>query len=328
MKPKVFVTKPIPEQVEAYLNTHCELDKWEGPEEIPRQQLLDRIADVEGLLTTGGSIDQELLAHAPRLRVVSNISVGYNNFDLQAMRKRGVWGTNTPHVLTETVADLAFALILATARRVAELDKLVKEGRWTDSTDEMLFGTDVHGKTLGIIGMGRIGAAIAKRARYGFDMTVSYYNRHPRPDLEEQWGVTYLPLNNLLQTSDFVLTMIPLTDDTIHFIGKEQFAQMKPTAIFINVSRGKIVDEFALIEALKKKQIWGAGLDVFEEEPVSPVNPLLQMPNVVTLPHIGSATKQTRLAMAMLAAKNLVAALQGNEPPDLVPELRMARKRE
>lgn len=328
MKPKIYITTRIPEQAEAYLTAHCEIHKWEGPEQIPRQQLLDNVKDVEGLLTTGGSIDRELLAHAPQLKVVSNISVGYNNFDLQAMRERGVWGTNTPHVLTETVADLAFALILATARRVTELDKLVKEGRWAHGTDEMLFGTDVHGKTLGIIGMGRIGAAIAKRAKYGFDMNVSYYNRHPRHDLEAKWGVTYLPLNNLLQTSDFVLTMIPLTDDTFHFIGKEHFACMKPTAIFINVSRGKIVDESALIEALQQKQIWGAGLDVFEEEPVSPDNPLLQMPNVVTLPHIGSATEQTRFAMAMLAVKNLITALQGNEPPDLVPELRKGSRRE
>jgi len=328
LKPKIYITTRIPEQTEAYLTAHCEIHKWEGQEQIPRQQLLDNIKDVEGLLTTGGSIDRELLAHAPQLKVVSNISVGYNNFDLEAMREGGVWGTNTPHVLTETVADLAFALILATARRVPELDKLVKEGRWTHGTDEMFFGTDVHGKTLGIIGMGRIGAAIAKRAKYGFDMNVSYYNRHPRPDLEAKWGDTYLPLNTLLQTSDFVLTMIPLTDDTFHYIGKEHFACMKPTAIFINVSRGKIVDESALIEALLQKQIRGAGLDVFEEEPVSPDNPLLQMPNVVTLPHIGSATGQTRLAMAMLAAKNLITALQGNEPPDLVPELRKGSRRE
>lgn len=322
MKPKVFITTPIPKQVEAYLSEHCDYRKWQGNGPVPREQLLECVADVDGLLTTGGRIDRELLEHAPKLKIISNISVGYNNFDLAAMKERRVWGTHTPHVLTETVADLAFALILSTARRVPELDKYVKEGKWDRSVTEPLFGLDVHGKKLGIIGLGRIGEAIARRAKFGFNMEVCYYNRSRKPDVEANLGIAYSSLEDLLQTADFVLLMIPLTEETVHFIGKEQFALMKPSAIFINVSRGKTVDEAALIEALQEKRIWGAGLDVFYEEPTPRDNPLLQMPNVVTLPHIGSATKQTRFKMAVLAAENLVAGLQGKEPPNLVPELK------
>jgi glyoxylate/hydroxypyruvate/2-ketogluconate reductase len=320
MKPYVYVAAPIPAEVEAYIGEHCEYRKWEGDEPIPREQLLREIADAEGLLTVGGRIDSELLDHAPRLKVVSNISVGYNNFDLEAMRRRRVMGTNTPHVLDETVADLAFALILSTARRIPELDQHVKAGRWERKNDEWLFGLDVHGKTLGIIGLGRIGEAIARRAVYGFQMNVLYYNRRRKPEAEEKLGVTYSSLEDLLRQSDFVLLMIPLTEETTHFMGREQFALMKPSAIFINTSRGKTVDEAALIEALQEKRIWGAGLDVFYEEPTPPDNPLLRMPNVVTLPHIGSATRETRFAMAMLAAQNLVAAVLGKQPPNLVTE--------
>jgi gluconate 2-dehydrogenase len=322
MKPHVYVAAPVPAEVEAYIAEYCEYRKWEGDEPIPREQLLKEIADVEGLLMVGGRIDSELLDHAPKLKVVSNVSVGYNNFDLAAMKERNVMGTNTPHVLDETVADLAFALILSTARRIPELDQYVKEGRWVNKNDEWLFGVDVHGKTLGIIGLGRIGEAIARRAKYGFHMNVLYYNRRRKPEAEEQLGVTYSSLENLLQQSDFVVLMIPLTDETTHFMGREQFSLMKPSSIFINTSRGKTVDEAALIEALQERRIWGAGLDVFYDEPTSPDNPLLSMPNVVTLPHIGSATRQTRFDMAMLAAKNLVAAVLGEVPPNLVAELK------
>jgi gluconate 2-dehydrogenase len=320
MKPYVYVAAPIPAEVEAYLAEHCEYRKWEGDAPIPRGELLREIADAEGLLTVGGRIDSELLDHAPKLKVVSNISVGYNNFDLEAMKRRHVMGTNTPHVLDETVADLAFALILSAARRIPELDRHVKAGRWERKHDEWLFGLDVHGKTLGIIGLGRIGEAIARRAVYGFRMNVLYHNRRRKPEAEQTLGITYRSLEDLLRQSDFVLLMVPLTEETTRMMGREQFALMKPTAIFINTSRGKTVDEAALIEALQEKRIWGAGLDVFEEEPTPPDNPLLRMPNVVTLPHIGSATRETRLAMAMLAAQNLVAAVLGKRPPNLVTE--------
>ncbi|MFM1654736.1 2-hydroxyacid dehydrogenase [Brevibacillus sp. B_LB10_24] len=322
MKPHVFIAAKVPAEVEAYVAEHCSYRKWTGDEPIPRGQLLKEVADTEGLLMVGGQIDSELLEHAPRLKVVSNISVGYNNMDWRAMKSRGVMGTNTPYVLDETVADLAFALILSTARRVPELDRHVKEGKWQSKSDEWLFGVDVHKKTLGIIGMGRIGEAIAVRGKYGFGMEVLYYNRRRKPDAEEKLGVSYRSLEDLLRQSDFVVLMIPLNEETKHFMGREQFALMKESAIFINTSRGKTVDEAALIEALQERRIWGAGLDVFAEEPVSPANPLLGMPNVVTLPHIGSATRQTRFNMAMTAAKNLVLAVQGEVPPDLIPELR------
>lgn len=322
MKPYVYIATKVPAEVEAYIARHCDYRKWEGNEPIPRSVLLEEISRAEGLLTVGSQIDGDLLDHAPRLKVVSTVSVGYNNMDWKALKARNVMGTHTPHVLDETVADLAFALILSAARRVPELDRHVKDGRWKKGSDERLFGLDVHHKTLGIIGMGRIGEAIARRGKYGFGMEVLYYNRRRKPETEEKLGVAYRSLEDLLRQSDFVVLMIPLREETTHFMGREQFALMKESAIFINTSRGKTVDEAALIDALREGRIWGAGLDVFAEEPVAPDNPLLGMPQVVTLPHIGSATRQTRFDMAMKAAQNLVAAVQGKVPCDLIPELR------
>ncbi|MGG1572479.1 2-hydroxyacid dehydrogenase [Fictibacillus sp. NRS-1165] len=326
MKPKVFIARPIPSEVEAYIADHCTCEKWTGASPITRNELLERLKDAEGLLITGEKIDDELLDHAPNLKAVSNISVGYNNFDLDAMKRRNIIGTNTPDVLNETVADLALALILSTARRIPELDKLVKDGKWEDQDDEPLFGVDVHGKTLGIIGMGRIGEAIGRRAKFGFNMTIQYHNRHRKPESEKLLDADYVSMEELLQTSDFVLLMVPYTEGTKHLIGKEQFALMKNSAIFINTSRGQTVDENALIQALQNQEILAAGLDVFDQEPVSPDNPLLKLPNVVTLPHIGSATYQTRFDMAMLAAKNLVAAVTGKQPPNIVQELKSGIK--
>jgi gluconate 2-dehydrogenase len=322
MKPHVYLAKRVPKEVEEYIADYCTYRKWEHDTPIPRGQLLQEIADAEGLLITGGKIDDELFRHAPKLKVVSNISVGYNNFDVEAMRRRNVIGTHTPSVLDETVADLAFALILSAARRIPELDRYVKEGKWKKGDDTQLFGVDVHGKILGIIGMGRIGESIARRGKLGFNMDVIYYNRRRKQEVEEKLGVRYCALETLLKKADFVVLMVPLTPETKHMIGREQFALMKETAIFINTSRGKTVDEAALIEALQDKKIRAAGLDVFYEEPIPADNPLLQMPNVVTLPHIGSATAQTRYEMAMLAAKNLVAAVTGKKPPNVVEELR------
>lgn len=238
------------------------------------------------------------------------------------MKKRCIIGTNTPDVLNETVADLALALMLSAARRIPELDKLVKDGKWDNKGDEPLFGVDVHGKTLGIIGMGRIGESIARRGKFRFNMEVLYHNRRRKSEVEETLKTTYSSLEHLLRESDFVLLMVPYTLETRHLMGREQFALMKKSAIFINTSRGQTVDEKALIEALQNKEILAAGLDVFEQEPVSPDNPLLAMPNVVTLPHVGSATHQTRFDMAMLAAKNLVAAVTGREVSNVVPELK------
>lgn len=321
-KPTVFITRIIPDEVEQYIGRYCNYKKWELPGQVPRETLLEKITDVEGLLTTGTKIDEELLSHAPRLKVVSNMSVGYDNFDIGAMKKHNIMGTNTPYVLDDTVADLIFALVLSSARRIPELDRYVKEGSWKRGHDEVLFGTDVHHSTLGIIGMGRIGEAVAKRAVLGFDMEVLYYNRSRKSEAEHRLGVKYTDLNTLLVSSDFIVLLTPLNGDTYHLIDFNEFSMMKSTAIFINASRGQTVNEAALIDALKSEKIRGAGLDVYEVEPVMADNELLKMDNVVTLPHIGSATSRTRSSMAMTAAQNMVAALVGKIPPYIVPELK------
>ncbi|MER2089697.1 MAG: D-glycerate dehydrogenase [Sporosarcina sp.] len=313
----------MPEDVKGFMAEYCDIRQWQGDGRIPRDILLKEIAAVEGLYTAGGSmvgrIDEELLNHAPHLKVISNVSVGYNNFDVEAMNKRNIIGTNTPHVLDETVADLAFALILSTARRITELDRFVKEGSWKPTTNyHEIYGKDVHSTTLGIIGMGRIGEAIARRAKFGFNMDVLYCNRNRKPEAEEKYGAEYCDLTSLLTRSDYIVLMTPLTTETLQLIGEEEFKMMKKSAIFINVSRGQTVDEQALIRALQNGEILGAGLDVFETEPVNLDNPLLQMSNVVTVPHIGSATALTEAAMAMRAAENIVAVLTGKEPIDPV----------
>ncbi|TBL80326.1 2-hydroxyacid dehydrogenase [Paenibacillus thalictri] len=322
--PKVLISRKLPEEVIAYLSEHCEVVRWSQDGFMPREQALAMLEDIDAVLTTSLNIDDEFLRHAPKLKIVSNISVGYNNFDTAAMKARGVYGTNTPSVLDDSVADVALALMLASARRVTELDQLVKQGGWQRGKlkEEDLFGLDVHHATVGIIGMGRIGEAIAQRTKFGFNMNVLYYNRNRKPDAEEKLGVQYRTLEELLRESDFVVMMTPLTSETTHMIRKEHFAMMKQSAFFINISRGQTIDEQALIEALQEGVIRGAGLDVYTQEPVDPNNPLLSMPNVVTLPHIGSATAKTRFDMAMTAARNVLTALQGQTPPDLVNELK------
>ncbi|SDM82348.1 gluconate 2-dehydrogenase [Paenibacillus sp. yr247] len=321
-KPRVLVLKKLPQEVEQYISDHCEIIQASS-ETHSLEQLKQLLSDVDGLLQSGLTIDEELLKHASRLKIVSNVSVGYNNFDTDAMKKYGVIGTHTPDVLDDTVADLVLALMLAAARRTAELDSMVKQGKWDQlKGDEELFGTDVHHATLGIIGMGRIGEAVAKRAKFGFDMNILYANRNRKPEAEEKYGAQYRTQEQLLRESDFVVVMAPLTAYTHQLIGKEQFQMMKPTAIFINASRGQLVDEKALIKALKEGLIQAAALDVFEQEPVDPNNPLLAMSNVVTLPHIGSATAKTRFDMAMMAAHNVVAGVTGDSPRNIVPELK------
>lgn len=322
MKPKVFIARPLHEKIEAYIAEHCEYRLWDKKEQIPLDTLYEEIRDVSGLLTNGLTIDAKLLDKAPKLKIVSSMSVGYNNFDVEAMKTRRIMGTNTAGALDETVADTAFSLMLAASRRIAELDRYVKDGRWKKEDNESLFGLDVHHATLGIVGMGRIGEAIARRAKYGFSMNVLYHNRRRKPDVEQAIGVQYRDLSSLLAEADFVVVVTPLTEETKGMFGAEQFRLMKPTGIFVNVARGQVVDEAALIEALRTKQIYSAGLDVFEQEPVAPDNPLLSMPHVVTIPHIGSATEKTRFDMAMLSARNLVTAVCGQTPPNLFPELK------
>ncbi len=323
MLPFVFVDRTIPDEVAAYLAEHFEVEIWDHQKgSIPKELLGEKLSRAAGFMTGGRSINESFLEQAPLLKAVSTISVGYNHFDTEAMRRRGVIGTHTPYVLDDTVADLTLALMLAAARRVAELDRYVKEGKWSRSDGVKLFGKDVHHAKLGIIGMGRIGEAVAKRARFGFDMEIAYYNRSRKPEVEARLQASYTPqLQDLLADSDFVVLLTPLTPQTNKLIGREEFERMKRDAIFINVSRGQTVDEQALIEALQNGTIGAAGLDVYEQEPIQPDNPLLGMPNVVTLPHIGSATTQTRNEMAMLAARNLVHALTGLQPAYIVSEL-------
>ncbi|TWT01761.1 D-glycerate dehydrogenase [Planomicrobium sp. CPCC 101079] len=323
MKPKVFISAPIPKEVENYIAQHCDYRIWDKKEPIPPEILAEEVADVEGLMTKKGAINKEFLEKAPQLKVVSTISVGYDSFDIEAMKERSVLGTHTPFVLDETVADLVFGLILSAARRLPELDRWVKEGNWgKEKSSERNFGVDVHHTTLGIIGMGRIGEKIARRAALGFEMNVLYNSNSRKQEAEEKYGARYSEVDDLLAASDFVVVMLPLTPETHHIIGQKQFDLMKPDAIFINCARGQVVDEKALVQALQEKKIRGAGLDVFEVEPVESDNPLLQLDNVVTLPHIGSATHNTRFDMAMKAAENLVAGVTGQVPPDVVKELR------
>lgn len=319
MKPKIYITRKLPELVVERLKVVCELKMWENEEEpVPREILEKEIQDVDGLycLLTE-SIDQPLLNLAQRLKIVSNMAVGYNNIDVAAATKKGIMVTNTPGVLTETTADLTFALLMATSRRLVEASDYLRAGNWKTWSPMQLTGQDIYGATLGILGLGRIGEALAKRAR-GFDMNILYHNRSRKLEAEEQLGIQYAGKETLLRESDFVCVLTPFTPETKNYIGAEELSLMKPTAILINTARGGIVNEEALYHALRNGEIWGAGLDVFEEEPVRTDHPLLSLPNVVALPHIGSASQATRLRMASLAAENLLQGLKGETPKNLV----------
>jgi len=278
------------------------------------------LADAHGLIGASVTITPALLDAAPKLEAIATISVGYDNYPVDELTRRGILLCNTPDVLTETTADTGFALIMAAARRVVELAEFVKRGDWQTSIGPTHFGSDVHGKTLGLIGFGRIGAAVARRGALGFNMQVRYALASPKPQLEAELGAERRELDDLLADADIVCVTVPLTAETTHLIGAREFAQMKPSAIFVNIARGQVVDESALIAALEKGQIRAAGLDVFEQEPLSPESPLPYMPNVVALPHIGSATHETRTAMAQRAVDNLILALHGKRPISLVNE--------
>lgn len=281
-------------------------------------QLRAALPQAQGLLGASLKLDAQWLDLAPRLEAIASVSVGIDNYDLDYLTARHILLTNTPDVLTETTADTGFALILASARRVVELAIRVRNGQWQKNIGPEHFGTDVHGKTLGIIGMGRIGEALAQRGHFGFGMPVIYHSHSPKPAVEARFGARYRSLKALLQEADFICLTLPLTAETQGLIDADQFALMRTDSIFINISRGKVVDEAALIHALQQGQIRGAGLDVFEREPLDPASPLLTLDNVVATPHIGSATIETREAMARCAVDNLLAALDGQRPPNLV----------
>jgi phosphogluconate 2-dehydrogenase len=278
------------------------------------------LAQAHGIIGSGLAITPELLDAAPNLEVISTISVGYDNIPVDELTRRGIMLCNTPDILTETTADTGFTLIMATARRVVELAEWVKADQWQASVGPALYGSDVHGKTLGMVGFGRIGQAVARRGALGFGMKILYSNASPKPALEQELGAVHRELNQLLAESDFVCVTVPLNADTERLIGAQQLALMKPSAIFINIARGKVIDERALVNALENGVIKAAGLDVFEQEPLSNSSPLPHMPNVVALPHIGSATHETRDAMAQRAVDNIRLALQGELPISLVNE--------
>jgi gluconate 2-dehydrogenase len=280
-------------------------------------QFNEALPHSHGMIGAGRKLGREQLESATRLEVVSSISVGYDNYDVGYFNERGIMLTNTPDVLTESTADLGFSLIMSSARRVAELDAWTKAGQWKRSVEASHFGTDVHGKTLGIVGMGNIGAAIARRGRLGFNMPIIYSGNSRKTEVEQELGAQFRSLDQLLAEADFVCLVVPLSEKTRHLISRRELSLMKPGAILINISRGAVVDEPALIEALQNGTIRGAGLDVYEKEPLSE-SPLFQLSNAVTLPHIGSGTHETRQAMAERAYQNLRSALLGHRPQDLV----------
>lgn len=311
MKPSVILYKALPEDLQKRLEEHFTVTRVKdlSPETVA--QHADAFARAEGLLGSSEKVDAALLDKMPALRATSTISVGYDNFDVDALNNRQILLMHTPYALTETVADTLMALVLSTARRVVEVAERVKAGEWTKSIGPDWFGVDVHGKTLGIVGMGRIGLALAQRAHFGFNMPVLYNARRHHQEAEERFDARYCELDTLLQEADYVCLILPLTDETHHMIGKAEFKKMKKSAIFINAGRGPVVDENALIDALQQGEIHAAGLDVFEQEPLPVDSPLLSMANVVALPHIGSATHETRYNMAATAVDNLIDALKG-----------------
>lgn len=321
--PKVIVYSRVPEDVLACLKETFEVTYYEKLTDDNYSEFMKELTEAEGVLGSGLKVDRELLEKAPKLSVVCNTTVGYDNLVLNDLNEFGVLATNTPEVLDDTVADTMMSLILATRRRIVELDHLVKSGDWKTSVTPDLFGYDVHHKKLGIIGMGRVGQTLAKRAAAGFDMEILYHNRSRNQWAEDTYGATYCSLEELLNESDIVCLLTPLTKETRDLMGKEQFSLMKKDAVFVNGSRGQTVDEEALFHALENGEIYAAGLDVFREEPVPADHPLLKLKNVVSLPHIGSATLETRNKMAKLAADNLVATLTGKDPlTPINPEVR------
>ena len=315
---KVVVTREMFDETIEYLDQHVSVVSNQTDRSIPRDELIALLQDADGMQSySSDRVDAELLERCPSIRAVCNTAVGYNNIDVDACTRHGVMVTNTPGVLDDSVADYAIGLMIATCRRMSEGERYLRKGDWKTVYLKQTLGKDVHGATLGIVGFGRIGQAIAKRAR-GFDMSILYHTRNSvAPDIEQALGAQYVSKEDLLRQSDIVMLILPYTPETHHFIGAQELAMMKPSAVLINMARGGIVEDAALIEALRARTIWAAGLDVYENEPN--LNPgFLELQNAVLSPHIASASESTRRAMAMTAAKNLVAALGGEQPPNLI----------
>lgn len=308
---KIVMTGRLLPDADRWIREHCEVKSWDKPGIMPRELLFEWLADADGLMSVSSQpakVDEELLEHAPKLRVISQSSVGYDNVDINACTRRGIPFGNTPGVLTEATADLAFLLVMCAARRIKESAAIVQTGSWTSTVDIPL-GVDLYGKTLGIIGMGQIGTAVARRGR-ACGMKIVYHNRRRRDPAEEE-GAAYVSFGDLLGCSDFIVVLIPLSNESRLMFRREQFAQMKKTAYFINAARGGIVETDALYEAVRDGMIAGCALDVTDPEPISAGHPLVTLPNVLITPHIGSATMETRNRMAMLAAENLVLGVAG-----------------
>ena len=320
-RPKVLATRPLFPTAQGILNGSCDVDYWTQPERISKEELFRRISDKEALVCLlTEKVNEELLAAAPKLRIVANAAVGYDNITVADCTKRGVAATNTPGVLDETTADFAWTLLMAVARRLGEGEALARSGEWKGWDLDQLVGTDVWGKTLGVVGFGRIGRAVARRAG-GFQMKVIYYDAVRAPlDIERGYHAEYRDLNALLGEADFVSVHVPLLPETRGLFNAKTLSQMKPTSFLINTSRGPVVDEAALVQALESKKIAGAALDVYEREPL--INAGLKRPNVVLAPHIASASLETRTKMASMAAENVVALFKGRRPPNILnPEV-------
>ena len=316
-KPRVYATHQLFEEARGVLDAACDVEYWTGEERPPREEVLRRVKDKEGLVCLlTEKVNDELLRAAPKLRIAANVAVGFDNIDLDACTKRGVVASNTPGVLDETTADFAWTLLMAVARRLAEGEQLARSGNWKGWNLDQLCGADIWGKTLGIVGFGRIGRAVARRA-LGFQMKVIYTDAVKAPaDVTESLKAEYRDMNALLAESDFVSLHTPLTPETRGLFDAPKFYRMKPTAFLINTARGPVVDEAALVAALEAKKIAGAALDVYENEPF--IHPGLKRPNVVLAPHLASASLETRTKMAVIAASNVVALFKGQMPPNML----------
>ncbi|WP_425918600.1 2-hydroxyacid dehydrogenase [Acinetobacter sp. TSRC1-2] len=317
MKKKVVVFSQLDQDILQRLQAQYQVEVINPKLGDVNQQIREQVKDADAMIGAGRLLNESNLATAQQLKIVSSVSVGYDNYDLDYLNQKKIWLSNTPHVLTETTADLAFTLLMSAARKVPYLDQWTKQGQWRRTVGEAQFGHDIFGKTLGIIGLGNIGAAIARRGFYGFNMNIVYHNRREKLELAQPLNAQYCGLDELLQQSDFVVVAVDLNTESKALIGQHEFEQMQPHAVFVNIARGSVVDEQALISTLKAGKIFAAGLDVYLKEPLQE-SELFNLDNVVTLPHVGSATEETRKKMAELAYRNLVDALEGRTPPYVV----------
>lgn len=317
MNKKVVVFSQIDPEILTRLNAQYHVVVIDPKQGDVNQQIQQHVQDADGMIGAGRLLNQSNLATAQQLKIISSVSVGYDNYDVDYLNQKNIWLSHTPHVLTETTADLAFTLLMSAARKVPYLDHWTKSGEWKRTVSQAQFGQDIHGKTLGIIGLGNIGAAIARRGLYGFNMNILYHNRREKLEMAQPLNAQYRSLEQLLQESDFVVVAVDLNAESKALLSTEQFDLMQSHAVLVNIARGSVIDEQALIQALKDHKFFAAGLDVYEKEPLQ-TSELFQLDNVVTLPHVGSATAETRKKMAELAYRNLVDALDGRQPRYLV----------